>query len=126
MPFARATKCHMCNGPLVSVTRPTIMQINDEFVSADRTFDACPAKCEDYLGGPVEKFDPSSDDANVKAMNDAWIAKYGHLPPPPTGTAASVVVPIRLSMALAERLDRARGKRSRSSFLRAFLTEALP
>lgn len=121
--FQKADRCLYCETPMVSVTQSRAFRVGSEHVTVDWVYDACPNQCIDDVGNPFATMDPDSDDANEKRRNDAWLSKYGHLPPPPP---PYVVIHARVPPSLAARLDKARGAQSRSLFLRTFLLKHLP
>ena len=87
----------------------------------DQTWLACPKACLEYGGEPFTV--SNSWEENERCAQAAWVEKYGHSLP--YSKAADVVVTVRLTPDLAARLDKARGLRSRSFFLRAWLSEHL-
>lgn len=121
------TTCRRCGGERTLVEREERVVRGERVSRYLAQYWRC-ARCRDPETGeePYLSADRTLLERNVQAAKDAWQAQFGEpLPPkgrpgrPPAGDAPrDKVVTIRMSRSELERIDRARGDRSRSDFLR--------
>jgi hypothetical protein len=123
-------KCPSCTEPPALVPRTSRYRRGDQILSIDGWIWQCTAQCLDPHSGATSFLFTSPplmkwSDAQARA---AWQERF-HEPMPPSrrgrrkGPSRSVRVPVMFTPDEIEELDRIRGERSRSEFLRSVLEQ---
>ena len=117
--------CPLCGASAVRTTRSLHVRRGDRDVNVVVESLVCDA-CADPMTGekPFRFVDPPTGDHNHARISDAWQAKYGEplpkrgVPGRPTDARRSERVSVLLSPEEVAKVDRRRGRLSRSEFLR--------
>jgi hypothetical protein len=129
-PTLRSQSCSGCGKPAALVPKLTRFRRGERVLPFDGFVWQCPSGCADPDDGSTpyqfSTFDLMAWEEEEAAV--AWQARFGEPMPAPQRARRpdeqrTVRVPVLLTPAEAERLDKLRGERPRGEFLRQLLAE---
>jgi hypothetical protein len=128
-PKLKPANCPFCNAAAQLVEHVTRYRRGDRVLAVDTWTWECVSGCAGPDGGeaPFRFSEPRLMKLTDERAAAAWLERFGEPMPPSRrgqrrGQRRTVRVPVMLTPAEAERLDRIRGDASRSEFLRGALS----